>query len=121
MKRINWKNENLNKAASEKQIAYVTSLVEQMKKNAATDTQAEVREFWGLVNVPANLTSWEASGIINTLQGGGPAVTAMLHLAGAIKSKPEKIDSSMSRFGMLAFEEATSYLVGMMKAKGMVK
>lgn len=69
--RIKWANDK--KSASEKQVDYVRSLVNKMKRErpAATVTREPDRmmwELWEFAEVPDNLTATEASCLIDLLR-----------------------------------------------------
>ncbi len=64
-----------DKPASDKQRAYLARLIEERKAEVILDCDSDdlpdvvTREFWSKVSVPANLTNWEASNLIGSLQG----------------------------------------------------
>lgn len=68
VKRINWKNDE---PATEKQVAFVQSLVTKRQQTAAATTDKTLAvevAFWQAVKVPADLTKIEASGLIDDLR-----------------------------------------------------
>ena len=65
VKRLRWKN---SEAATEKQIAYISSLVAKWQGAAERSDDKIARAYWSAVEVPGDLTKVEATGLIEDLK-----------------------------------------------------
>ena len=74
--RITFKND---RPATEKQVQYVTDLLNRVKKQAAEVTDRQdpknfVRPFFAAAELPSDMTMWEASGLIDCLRDASPFI-----------------------------------------------
>lgn len=69
---IKFKNENLNKPASEKQLAFLSELLAQAVKQATERQPTEKgQKFVNGLTLPEFITTWEASSLIEILKLNG--------------------------------------------------
>jgi len=99
-----------DKPATEKQLRYVQDLLTKIKEEAQ-DCAPRVKRFWEKVELPADLTRWEASGLISWLRNGGARFVALAALE-IIKERLEgvKVTDADKRFSLLALGPAIEEL-----------
>lgn len=130
MKRLTWKNDNY--PASEKQLAFISTMLEDIKRKMATSSLVErsnkmqnaVCEFWNTAAVPVNLTSTEASGLIDSLKlisrngpDGNVEMYAVVSIAKKL-AKNEKVNSQTPDIMLNVFTNAFAPIETALKELG---
>ncbi len=108
--------------ATKKQIAYINDMLNSLHNNAADATYPEVTTIVAAMELPATLTSYEASGIIETLRNysGTRNGQDKWHTDDLVHAFCDVIEARMAskqareigkRIGLLAFERAVQMIV----------
>lgn len=113
-KRVQFRHD---KPASERQIAYVRDLLASAKRRGQEidDNLYEggeyAREFWRLAELPADLTSFEASALISYLRNihSDYSAAGVIHEVGYALTGPRTDANRL--LGLLALEEAVAYVM----------
>lgn len=112
--RVRFKNDGL---ATEKQVAYARSLLAAVKGKVSCEDSEAVRGFLNCAELPADLTKWEASGLITQLKLAWPEYVVGAAIS-AIEQRTAgaKIYDTQSVFSLLALVESCQYLAQQLEA-----
>lgn len=111
--RITFQND---RPASDKQVEYISKLIVRIQAQSLNETNEKVNEIIGALEMPKNLTSWEASGIIDMMRDSNPDRLAR-DLVDALEEKlsGKKVTSANINLGLLAFTKAMNVINSMRK------